>query len=311
VHLSFLGSEKGIVTLSINKRPYPWYSLGGSGLKNSLLYGIGTIFVVTISTTVSFIISIPIYIANDLALSGDKVDFIAEALAGKCANFIIQNIGIISGLLGLLVAVWVIHNRSFITLFNAEGKILWRRIFMSFALWIFVSTIFLFVILIISPKSGYLQADFGATVCILPLALVLTPLQAGAEELFFRAYLAQGIWSAVHSRTVVILLTSIVFWAVHIPGSVEIWTTVRIALLGLLLGIVSAREQRIETAIGIHAANNLWFEVVQQQGITVSSALNLRSSAEQYAGIAQLIFVSAIFAVLHYRVKWKLRGKDV
>ncbi|MGP1397443.1 MAG: lysostaphin resistance A-like protein [Inquilinaceae bacterium] len=110
------------------------------------------------------------------------------------------------------------------------------------------------------PRLAYLDADFF---WLIPLALVLTPIQTTAEELLFRGYLAQWIGRGVHRPWLLCLIIGLLFGMVHLANPEMAFGPVPVGLtyvgMGILLMAVSIRDGTTELAIGAHAINNLLF----------------------------------------------------
>lgn len=90
------------------------------------------------------------------------------------------------------------------------------------------------------------------------LAVLLVPLQAGAEEYAFRGFLARVAGSWVHGRwaslTLSIVVPGAVFSAIHFAG--DPWWNVFYIVFSLATGLITWRTGGIEVAVVIHAAVN-------------------------------------------------------
>jgi membrane protease YdiL (CAAX protease family) len=76
------------------------------------------------------------------------------------------------------------------------------------------------------------------------------------EELLFRGYPFQKIWKT--NRTAAVLVTSLVFAALHWDNNAVSWLAmINLFLAGILLALAYARYERLWFPIGIHLAWNL------------------------------------------------------
>jgi membrane protease YdiL (CAAX protease family) len=96
---------------------------------------------------------------------------------------------------------------------------------------------------------------------LLPVILVLTTIQASAEEFLFRGYLLQGT-GLVTRRTVVLMLVNGVLFAVPHLGNPEIGSGFALLatyyfLFGAFATLVVLRAGSLHLVIGLHVANNL------------------------------------------------------
>lgn len=89
------------------------------------------------------------------------------------------------------------------------------------------------------------------------LALLLIPLQAASEELLFRGYLTQTLGRIVRSRFAIALAVAVVFGGLHLNTYGPL-TVPYFLGLSLVFSLVSLRDERLELAIGGHAAMNLF-----------------------------------------------------
>lgn len=85
--------------------------------------------------------------------------------------------------------------------------------------------------------------------------LVLSPLQAAAEEVFFRGYLFQAIGSVSVNRWLPILLSAVLFALFHGTQNLALFAD-RFAF-GLLAGFLVVLTGGIEAGIAAHVVNNL------------------------------------------------------
>lgn len=110
------------------------------------------------------------------------------------------------------------------------------------------------------PRLAYLDADFF---WLIPLAVLLTPIQTTAEELLFRGHLAQWIGRGIRRPWLLCLITGLLFGMVHLANPEMAFGPVPVGLtyvgIGILLMAVSIRDGTAELAIGAHAINNLLF----------------------------------------------------
>ena len=99
----------------------------------------------------------------------------------------------------------------------------------------------------ITPQAGALS--------FIAVMLVTTPLQAAAEEYFFRGYLMQSLGSMVSSPWFGILVSAAVFTLFHTSTNLALVAD-RFAF-GVLAGWLVVRTGGLEAAIGAHIANNV------------------------------------------------------
>jgi uncharacterized protein len=174
---------------------------------------------------------------------------------------------------GIFITVRFIHGRSFRTLITPRPAIGWGRLFQGFVIWFVLSAVGSGVEAFLYPGRydwTFRPAEFAA---FLPLALILIPIQTSAEEFLFRAYLLQGVGLRVRNRWLLMGISGIVFMLPHLlnpEASVNyLLLSVYYFAMGAFLAYATLRDGRLELALGIHAANNLFSSLVANYKITV------------------------------------------
>jgi uncharacterized protein len=114
-------------------------------------------------------------------------------------SFLVIMVGFPFFLVGISLAVSLVHRRPLQTLITAQEKINWRRVGHGFVAWFVPFCLigglgqYLFY-----PDTFSFTSDLTTFVLFVPLALVLTAIQTTTEELFFRGYIVQGasvVWT--------------------------------------------------------------------------------------------------------------------
>lgn len=127
------------------------------------------------------------------------------------------------------------------------------------------------------PQSG--------AVWFLVIMMVTTPLQAAAEEYFFRGYLMQALGSMVSTPWFGILTSAAVFTAFH--GSLDPPLVVDRFAFGVLAGWLVVRTGGLEAGIAAHVANN----------VTSFGLGALTASVAQIKAITEVTWVAAAWDV--------------
>lgn len=155
-----------------------------------------------------------------------------------------------------------IHQRKLISFINTESKINWMKILKGAGLWIAILGLFTIISFLLDPGSYKFTFNPNSFWILLIICLIGIPIQASFEEVFFRGYLMQGFGLLSKKPIVPLLTTSILFAIIHcangINSLVNIFLVLQIFVIGIMFGIIALGENRIETAIGVHIANNLY-----------------------------------------------------
>ncbi len=115
--------------------------------------------------------------------------------------------------------------------------------------------------------------------------ILTTPLQAAAEEVFFRGYLLQALGSVMATPWFGIVVSSVIFALLHGSQSPALFVD-RLAF-GLLAAFLVWRTGGLEASIGIHVANNVLAYLLA----------GLTGAIQETRAIQELSWINAAFDV--------------
>jgi len=179
------------------------------------------------------------------------------------------------GLVALLLMIKPIHERPMLSVITAHPRFRWRKFFWGAKVWLILIAAFSLISTITGFQKVELQFNPEILIKLLGVSLVLIPLQAGFEEVLFRGYLMQGFSRLFKYKWLTLLVTSLIFGALHFfnPDVKEsaAWIMLpQYILIGLVFGVCTIMDEGIELAWGMHAINSIFLTVFITQD---SSAL--------------------------------------
>ncbi|MBW4032114.1 MAG: CPBP family intramembrane metalloprotease [Acidobacteria bacterium] len=129
------------------------------------------------------------------------------------------------------------------------------------------------------------------------IIVVVTPIQAAAEEFAFRGMITQMFGSWLRPAWLVIVLSAIPFAAAHTQylgnGGSLTWATADVAVFALVAGFVTWRTGGIEASIALHAINNT------VAFLTLASSLaGSTSTSSQVSGDPFPLFLAFLVSVM-------------
>ncbi len=221
------------------------------------------------------------------------------------------------GLVALAIPIWILWptawfstliagNRQPGALSSVEGRIRWRWLGACFLAAIAIWSIYV-------VAGGVLGVSPGAESVVrwpgwaefLPLAavvLLVIPIQATAEEYFFRGLLLQAAGALSKSPWLAILLTAVLFGAAHL---LEIQGFVAITIFGVVAAWLAIRTGGLEAPIALHVVNNvsafLWTAAAGQSESWVSTLNEGIGWAESAVDAVMIVTYGAIIARLYRR----------
>ena len=161
------------------------------------------------------------------------------------------------GIAGLLLFVLLIHRywhgRKAIWVISVQPGGRWRYLLICFVV---AAAVLNVVMWLMRGGNTAWQASQPDRAIYLALILITSPLQAAAEEFFFRGYLQQAIGSLAGRAWVGVACSSLVFAIFHGDQNVALFAH-RLGF-GLIAGTLVWATGGLEAAIAVHVANNVF-----------------------------------------------------
>lgn len=226
-------------------------------------------------------------------------------------------------LLVLMLCIKHLHKRPILSVFTSRESFDWKRFFLSFGIWFFISIAFVVVLKLFGAPIEWNFQPLPFVMLFL-VSFFIMPLQTTAEEVFFRGFLFQALGKLFGSPLLSILLTGVLFGLMHgsNPEVQKIGTYLLIfyVMTGIFLGLLTHFDQGLELAMGYHAANNIFAALIVTNDWQAfqTDALLLDRSGPSFgwdAWLTILLFQPALL-YLYSRIyrweKWKnvLGGKE-
>jgi len=206
--------------------------------------------------------------------------------AGDPLSVSIGLIGVASLLPATLLGYLIVGLRPLTVLRSVQFRFRWRWLAFSLLPALVVTVVstalqFLVLPLILGGVSVVAPTiPLGTFLICAAIVLVVTPLQAAAEEFAFRGLITQMFGGWLRSAPLVIVLSAIPFAAAHVQylgdGGSLTWATADVALFALVAGFVTWRTGGIESSIALHATNNTlaFLALASSLGGTTSTSSN-------------------------------------
>lgn len=224
-------------------------------------------------------------------------------------TYILLNIGHMAMLLGLFLAVRLLHGRPLLSLVTPRKRIDWRLMGLGFGLFFLLLIAFTFVEYFRDPSTYHLTGDPLRLLALAPIVLILTPIQTTTEELVFRGYLLQGCSLLTRRFAFPAIFSSLLFTSMHL-GNPELghgyWQVLLYYFgIGLLLAVITVRSNGLELAIGVHASVNLFSALVVNYSDSALKTESIFICTQIDASLNLVLF--AILAVVFYYLLFGLK----
>ena len=238
-------------------------------------------------------------------------------------EFIAINFSIFLMFAGLAATVKWLHRRPLLSLITPRTGLDWQRMRRGAAAWIAIAAVLSFVEFLLFRDRFYPSFEGVRFFPFLLLVFLLTPLQCAAEELVFRGYAMQGLARLTRSPALIAILSSLIFTLPHLlnPEAQRHGVLIMGAnyfAIGMLLATVALRDGRLELAIGVHAANNIFLAVVanyEESALRTESLFTVRELDPYYSLVSivagMLAFHAWVFRKTAHGDTSTLPGEEV
>lgn len=249
--------------------------------------------------------------ATQFNLKTSQFEGVEPLLPYLVVNFLFTTL-----LAGLYIAVRFLHQRRFITLVTPNDRVRWKRVFQGFGLYFLLISVISVMSWVLSPSEFQLTFKPVQFLVFLPIALVLTSIQTSAEELFIRGYLMQGIGLKIRKSLIPILGSSLLFMLPHL-GNPEVKSNIFLAAayyfsFGIFLAFITVRDNSLELAMGVHAANNLFVALILNSPNSALPSPSIftfsRPASISLSNLIGIIIVAVIFCFVIFKERLSRRA---
>ncbi|MEM7332759.1 MAG: type II CAAX endopeptidase family protein [Chloroflexota bacterium] len=215
--------------------------------------------------------------------------------------FVVSNMSFWFLILGIFVAVRFVHQRPFLSLITPTRKMSWARVWQGFGVYFFLLAVATGIEYLLMPENFTFSLNITAFLPFLLVMLLLIPIQTSAEELLFRGYLLQATGIGIKSHWILATINGILFMVPHLGNPEVTDNPVLLPLfffvIGAFLTIVTLRDNRLELALGVHAANNLFAGIVVNYSNSVlqTESIFLLNELNAAYSVGTLLVTSIIF----------------
>lgn len=227
-------------------------------------------------------------------------------------TLILMLIPFVVGLAILLILIKAMHKQNWKQTINGTSAVRWRRFFLSGFVWALMMSLYLIVDYQINPQDFTFHFDFSTFLPLLAIVVLLIPIQTTFEEVLFRGYFAQGVGVLTKSRILVVIIPALIFGLMHIMNpevaAYGFWLAMpQYIFFGLVFGVIAVLDDGIESAMGVHAANNMFaaLMITSDASALQTSALFTQMNVDPAKElIALLIGGTLLVVVLGVIYKW-------
>jgi uncharacterized protein len=250
--------------------------------------------------SILFVLVIPVVATETVVeMAGWQIDPKTGHLVGidPFFDYILLNLSMVFMLGCLVFVVCLVHRRPLLSLFTPTRAINWKNLATSFGLFFALIALATVIEYALNPATFEINQKLNRVLLLAPIVLVLTPIQTTTEELLFRGYLLQMMGLLTRNRAVLVIISGLLFMLPHLANPEVAAGFLPIALYyfacGCFLTVVTLKSNGLETAIGIHAAMNLFIALVVNYA---NSALT--TSSIFFSGVINPVFSLVSFCII-------------
>jgi uncharacterized protein len=241
----------------------------------------------------------------------------AVKITATLESYLLLNLGHVGMVCGLFLTVRVIHKRPFLTLITPYRHFDGKRMAKGFGIWFALCAAAGIVDYLLHPTTYRYVLNPGKFFVFAPLILILTPIQACAEELLFRGYLIQGAARWTRNIGFLAVLSGLLFMAPHLwnpeVASAQTYSVPAIGFIllcayyfgvGFLLALITMKSNSLEIAMGIHTAACLFSALIANYAHSVMETESIFFCTE-LAPDFNLIGFILMAAVAYWVLVWR------
>jgi len=241
----------------------------------------------------------------------DSADFEVIGMSSSLGLLLLL-LSFIFALMMLFAVVRNIHGRRFGSLISPR-PVRWDKIAFAAALWFILTAAGELVIYLRYPEAYHFALDWKTWIPLLGVALLILPLQTSFEELLVRGYLLQKLGIITRRPWTAIVLSSLVFGAMHLGNpeiqefGVGIMMTYYISV-AVTLAIITVLDNGLEYALGIHAATNIYgAAIVSYKGSALQTDSLVKVDAVDPILMLLMFYTTILIfiAITHFKSKLK------
>ena len=221
---------------------------------------------------------------------------------------------------GALIGLWLVarllHKKTLTQVTTGRTSFDYSRVLLAAIALLCVASIVLLLYRLIPGVEVTFQAQSLREFLPLVLAvLIFVSIQSGAEEVFFRGYIMQGLSLLTRNRLFLALSTAFLFTVPHLATNTDLKVidVVVLSLVimppGILLAAMTLLDGGIELAVGFHAMQNIFNKLVLNLEVGRASSSSLFAADADQLAVLFIYFVHILglvlaLLILNLRYKW-------
>ncbi len=218
----------------------------------------------------------------------------------------------VAAMFALWIVITKLHRKKFTSVITSAPKIRWKRFAITAFSWMILCFVGQLISMKMYPDNYSVVFNLKPFLLTLLIAVIFLPIQTWWEEFFFRGYIFQGIGLLTKNAILPILITGFLFAGIHMfnpevsaYGVMAMFPAYLIP--GICLAIMASLDEGLESAMGMHFANNLFgtFAVTSSSSAIQANTIWLAKGMNPVAdNITLLVSFLILLTLLSFTNKW-------
>ena len=228
---------------------------------------------------------IPVVVATEACESSAGTDALgfmcaAGALTG-ISEFVLLGLSFLVGLIGVWIVVKLIHKKRLTQVVTGRKSFDYSRVLYAMLVGLIILAVQVQVFYrLVSVEVTFQAPSLSVYLPFVLAQLVLTPIQTGFEEVFFRGYLLQGLILLTKNKIVLALVTAVAFTLPHLANPEPaaygyLFYLLPLMASGIFFGVLTLLDGGIELAWGWHLINNLFLGIIANPEVSALATPSL------------------------------------
>lgn len=227
-----------------------------------------------------------------------------------------------AALVGLYLGWRIIHKTDLTALHTAWSRFRWRRVAESFIFMWLVLGAYAVIVSRFSDNPPQYIFDASRFLPFAIISLMFLPIQSATEEIVVRGYMNKGLIHYLRNKWVVFIITSGLFMALHLAnpeaqagadaGNLPIVMS-GYFFFGFAACLMVLIDDGLESAIGVHAANNTFagiFVNYENSVLPTPSIWQVRAEPTGDA-VATILILTVVLGLLYLTRRVRTDAKSV
>ena len=196
-------------------------------------------------------------------------------------HFVLANLSFVIGLIGIWIIAKFLHKKSLTQVTTGRPSFDYSRFLYAALVGLCVLILITLAYRFILGVEMTLQSlNLWVYLPVVLIALVLIPIQASYEEVFFRGYIMQGLSLLTRNKVVLAVVTGVLFTAPHLLNPEPFAFGFAIFVLEIMsfaifFAVLTLLDGGIELAAGYHSINNIFLVLIANNDVSALGCVDI------------------------------------